>query len=61
MDTPTAILYLGGSRITLDMLEIDGYLARFSNGHRAVRYLRAHIDQALAAKAINVARLNPPH
>jgi hypothetical protein len=56
MDEPTAILYLGGSRETLRALIKWGYLVRWQNGHRAVRYLRRDIDTALAAKGADDAR-----
>lgn len=52
MDTKIAELYLGGSETTLAMLEAEGLLPRFSNGHKNVRYLRVHIDGALLAKTM---------
>lgn len=52
MDGPTAIRYLGGSRASLDQLEAEGYLQRYANGHKSVRYLKADIDTALAARAL---------
>jgi hypothetical protein len=52
MDAPTAIAYLGGSRGTLTQLETEGYLQRYANGNRAVRYLRRDIDNALTARVI---------
>jgi hypothetical protein len=52
MDAPTAIAYLGGSRGTLAQLETEGYLQRYADGHRSVRYLKADIDNALAACAL---------
>jgi len=51
MDSATAVLYLGGSSSTLESLEKGGYLERYSNGNRNVRYLRADIDRALNAWA----------
>ena len=60
MDSPTAILYLGGSRKALDDLEAGGYLERYSNGHGNVRYLRARIDLALkACAAASASQLSP--
>ena len=56
MDEPTAILYLGGSRETLRALIKWGYLTRWQNGHRAVRYMRRDIDTALAANGADDAR-----
>lgn len=53
MDQPTAILYLGGSKSALSELLEGGYLLRYDEGNRNVRYRREDIDVALKARAIN--------
>jgi len=54
MDSRTAISYLGGSLSSLRELEKGGYLRRYSDGPRNVRYTRKAIDLALAAKAVAI-------
>lgn len=51
MDYETTVLYLGGSKAALERLEEKG-LTRWQNGHRAVRFLRAEVDAALQAIAL---------
>ena len=53
MDLDTAIAYLGGSRQSLEELEQWGYLERYANGFKSVRFLRSHIDTALTACALD--------
>lgn len=53
MDLDTTILYLGGSRASLEKLEKQGYLVRWANGHKSVRFLRSEVDTALKACALH--------
>lgn len=53
MDLDTTILYLGGSRTALEKLEESGFLRRWQNGHKAVRFLRSDVDTALKACALH--------
>lgn len=53
MDLDTTILYLGGSRAALEELEKWGYLRRWRNGHKSVRFIRAEVDTALKACALH--------
>ncbi|HRQ87321.1 MAG TPA: hypothetical protein PLA50_00880 [Bacteroidia bacterium] len=52
MDLDTTILYLGGSRAALEKLEASGFLRRWQNGHKAVRFVRKEVDTALTAVAL---------
>lgn len=60
LDTPTAVLYLGGKARLLYALIAAGYLTPMGMGHRATHFLRQDLDSALVAARAAGDKLQAP-